>query len=217
MRNILDIYNEYKIMPNLQMHQFRVAGVAMQICENMEKSGVVVDTMRVVTACLLHDMGNIIKSNLNYFPEFLVPEGFEYWQKVQNEYIEKYGKNEHQATLKILEELGVSTKVNEIVAQIGYPYIEMSCEDTDMHNKIAQYADLRVGPHGILSIPERAAEAKKRYEGRISDMNESEREHKIQNMFLLETQIFSQIKLTSGEINDDSVAAYIKKLQEFEL
>ena len=35
MKKITEIYKEYKIMPNLQMHQYRVAAVAMQICESL--------------------------------------------------------------------------------------------------------------------------------------------------------------------------------------
>ncbi len=204
-------------MPNLQAHQMRVAGVAMQICESMEKGGIAVDKTRVVTACLLHDMGNIIKSDLNYFPEFLEPQGFEYWQNVQNEYFQKYGRNEHEATLKILKELEISSAVMVIVDGIGYPHIEDSYIANDFNYKIAQYADLRVSPHGILSITERATEARKRYEGRISDMDESMREQKIKHMFLIENQIFSKINMLPEEINDESVAPYIKKLQEFEL
>ena len=50
-------------MPNLAMHQLRVAGVAMQICESLDTN---IDTNSVVKACLLHDMGNIIKFNLLY-------------------------------------------------------------------------------------------------------------------------------------------------------
>ena len=37
MRKILDIYDEYKIMPNLQEHMLRVAAVASLICDNFDE------------------------------------------------------------------------------------------------------------------------------------------------------------------------------------
>jgi 5'-deoxynucleotidase YfbR-like HD superfamily hydrolase len=57
-------------MRNLQLHQLRVAAVGQIICESIPDFD---ETEEVVTTCLLHDMGNIIKFDLNYFPEFLEP------------------------------------------------------------------------------------------------------------------------------------------------
>ena len=84
MRTIQQIYSDYKIMPNLQLHQLRVASVAKIIAENFKEK---LDKESIVIACLFHDMGNIIKFNFSYFTEFLKPEGLEYWQAVKNEYI----------------------------------------------------------------------------------------------------------------------------------
>jgi len=61
-------------MPSLQLHMFRVAGVASVICENF-KQPELINQDDIVSACLLHDMGNIIKFNLSLFPQFLEPEG----------------------------------------------------------------------------------------------------------------------------------------------
>ena len=66
MKNITDIYEKYKIMPLLAMHQIRVAAVAMMICDSLS---VPIDKDSVIKACLLHDIGNIIKFDLNHFPE----------------------------------------------------------------------------------------------------------------------------------------------------
>ncbi len=58
MKNIIQIYSQYKIMPTLQQHQLRVAGVAKQICDSISEP---IDKEVVVDVCLVHDMGNIIK------------------------------------------------------------------------------------------------------------------------------------------------------------
>src|SRR5436305_1624080 len=109
---ITEIYEKYKIMPNLQLHQLRVAAVAKKISDNLVTQ---VDKAAVVEACLLHDMGNIIKFNLSkspQFPSFLEPEGLKYWQAVKDDYLQKYQtEDEHQATLAIAKEIGASAKV----------------------------------------------------------------------------------------------------------
>ena len=64
---ILEIYEKYKIMPQLQEHQLRVASVAKTICDHLL---VPVHTDHVVSVCLLHDMGNILKFDLQKFPQF---------------------------------------------------------------------------------------------------------------------------------------------------
>ena len=84
--NISEIYEKYQIMPQLQNHMYRVAGVASVICNNFSKP---VDKNSVVSACLLHDMGNIIKSDLNLFPEYLNEKGLSYWKNLKKEFIKK--------------------------------------------------------------------------------------------------------------------------------
>jgi 5'-deoxynucleotidase YfbR-like HD superfamily hydrolase len=86
-------------MQNLQDHQLRVAAVASIICDSFD---FLINKEKIIKVCLLHDMGNIIKFQLDYFPELNKPEGLEYWQNVQKEFIAKYGPNEHNATMKIM-------------------------------------------------------------------------------------------------------------------
>ena len=61
-RKISEIYAEYKIMPNLQMHMYRVAAVASLIYDNFNEP---LNKEEIITACLLHDMGNIITNLVN--------------------------------------------------------------------------------------------------------------------------------------------------------
>jgi hypothetical protein len=214
MYKIDDIYKEYRIIPNLQEHQFRVAGVAMQICESLDIS---VDKDSILKACLVHDLGNIIKFQLDYFPEFVQDEGLEYWQSVQKEFIEKYGDNEHEGTLKILAELNFSKTIIDIVSIVGYPYIKEVLDCDDFNKKIVTYSDFRVGPHGVLSIDERAADGKKRYEGRKNDVTDEERKNRHQYIKDIEKQIFSHSSITPEDINDISIAKNIEILKNFEI
>ena len=214
MRKITDIYDEYKIIKNLREHQMRVAAVAMQIGESMD---IIVGTENIVKACLVHDLGNIIKADLSYFPEFLEPEGYDYWKKVQDEFKEKYGENEHEATLHIVIQIGMGVVIRDIVSLIGYPYVEMAANTKDFNIKIATYADFRVGPYGVLTVEERAEEGRKRYEGKKNDVTDEERILKQKYIKELENQIFAHLNFKPEDINDDSIAPYIEKVKNFEL
>lgn len=163
MKNILEIYSKYKIMPTLQQHQLRVAGVAKQICDAIAEP---LDKDGVMDVCLVHDMGNIIKFDLTYFPDFVQPEGLEYWQAVKDEYIQKYGPEEHVATEMICEELGLPDIQQNYLALIGFSKIIKVLNTGSLEQKICCYADQRVGPRGVLIIQERLIEGRKRYEGR---------------------------------------------------
>lgn len=217
MRNILDIYKEYKIMPNLAMHQLRVASVIYLIINNLN---IKVDEDVAIQAGLLHDMGNIIKFDLNYFPEFSKPLGLEYWQNIQNEYIKKYGRDEHKATQDILKELNVNQKVIDIDEQMVFGLL---CDNKDKENwelKLLHYADMRVGPYGIISYEERMEDARKRYEKKLDD--EMTREVGRRELLLscgkdIERQIFANCKIKPEDINDESVKKIIEELKSFEI
>ncbi|MDQ3008888.1 MAG: HD domain-containing protein, partial [bacterium] len=154
-RTISDIYQEYDIMPGLQQHMLRVAGVAKIICDSLPRGEVV--TNDVVKACLLHDMGNIVKSDLRLFPEILGDRGEVYWQAKKQEVIIRYGNTPDLATKAILIELGVTATVIELVSAIGVPHLEATYLSQDIQKAICEYADLRVTPWGVATLSERVA------------------------------------------------------------
>ncbi len=214
MRKIEEIYKEYKIMPILALHQMRVASVAMQICDSLS---VGVDKDSLVKACLLHDIANIIKFDLNYFPEHNEPEGIDYWQKIKNEYIEKYGNSEHTASVQIVRDLGLSEYIARLVEIIEPEYVVEVNNSKDLGEKIGIYADNRVTPHGVVSIEERNLEAKKRYENHPHSFNDKEREFFMNNMSSIEKQIFSSSNIRPEDINDESILKYLEILKNYSI
>lgn len=214
MKNIVDIYKEYKIMPNLVMHQMRVAAVAMQIIESMD---IEVDKEIIVKACLLHDMGNIIKFKLDHFPEQNEPAGIDYWQSVKDEYIIKYGEKEHIANFKIAKELGVSDYILDLINCVDSSIVEILAMNNDFNKKICMYADGRVTPHGVVSIEERSMEAKERYKYHPNTFDEESRLHFNKNLYLMENQIFSHSKIRPEDINDESIKDYLEKLKDYSI
>ncbi len=227
MKTVAEIYARYKVMPALRAHQFRVAAVAKLLCEALDRQNLLfnkshrsnLDSRSVIVACLFHDMGNIIKFDLNYFPEFLAPEGLLYWQKVKNRYIEKYGNDEHVATRRICREIGLSERELEHVDAIGFSKIKEVTEGDSIEKKICAYADQRVGPYGILSVEALRADREKRYAGRkdIKLLNSEELQVTTDALKVLESQVLSRCGLQPESITDAAIAEYLSDLKDFRL
>lgn len=210
-KSIIEIYKDYKIFPNLQMHMLRVGAVASLICDNMLEP---VDKQKIVLTCLLHDMGNIIKTRMDVLPEYFEPEGVEYWQKVKDEFVAKYGADDNQANVLIARELGLEA-VAEMINCFGFANSEKNFQSGDMNTKIAFYADQRVAPHGVVSFLGRVEDAKKRYAGRTLDLIELGEEKIVGLVLGIENQMFSKCKIKPEDITDQDIAPIIEELKGF--
>ena len=210
-KTISEIYAEYKIMPSLERHMLRMTAVAVLICDNFVEP---LPKEEIITSCLLHDMGNIIKSNLSLFPEFLEPQGLAYWQNVKDEYIAKYGPDEHHATLRIMKELGVPDELIRFVDQMRFSLLCKHKDGDDFAVKILTYADNRVDPKGVVSFDERVLEAKRRYK---DTSKHSKEEWQILTACgkEIEKQIFSKCKIKPEDINNESVEPVTRELRNF--
>ncbi len=164
MQTIKDIYTKYKVPPNLQQHMLRVTGIAKIISDNW--TGEQLDTNTLLLSCLTHDMGNLLKFDLINKVNFLGEEtiNLDYWKTVKAEMIEKYGADEHAATAAICRELGLNKKSLWIVENWGFSNFEKVLTSNNWEYKIGVYSDHRISPLGVVSLKERFAEQKKRYE-----------------------------------------------------
>jgi HD superfamily phosphodiesterase len=214
---ISDIYKKYDIIPSLQLHHYRVTAVAHMICDNWIRENKP-DFKDIITACLLHDIGNIIKFNLDAFPKLLQPKGKKYWQKVKNQFIKKYGKNEHEATHLIAKEIGISTRAMELIHSVGFSKSVENYKTKDYSKKICAYSDQRVAPFGIITLKERMLEGRKRFrlnKGPICGKDPF-------NLYAsklakIEQQIFRNTSIKPSDITDKSSQKIIKTLSHFQI
>ncbi len=217
---ITNIYKNYDIPPILQVHMQRVTAVALIICENLSEISND-EKENVAKACLLHDIGNIIKFNLDYYPDLLQPEGKEYWQKVKDRFIEKYGNEEHKASEKIAQEIGVSKKVISLINAIGFPYGQIVFEKGDFLEMICCYSDQRVTPFGVSSLKDRVADGLDRImkNHNLTNKDEMIKTNKFYGAYFekMEKKIFENCRIQPAEINDESISSYMNNLNEFEV
>jgi hypothetical protein len=214
MKTPREIYAQYKIMPNLQLHQLRVAAVGKMVCDNFKEP---VNTGDVILACLFHDMGNILKFDLTYFPEAVEPQGLTYWEGVKKEYREKYGEDQHEASQTIAGEIGLSGTVVRLIGLVSFSGLRETLKEPAREPKIVEYGDCRVAPYGIAPIRERFIDGRKRYLHRFPTQEENDAHYDAltEAGYEIERQIFAHCSITPQEITDASVAPLIEELWEY--
>lgn len=215
---IQDIYDRYDIMPNLREHQLRVAAIVKYICSHFPKK--LSDEKELIAASLLHDIGNIIKFDLDSGTVPLAPEDIQYWKKVQRQYIDKYGTDEHKASALIVKELGVSQRIVELVGEQNFTHLCEYVAMKDLALVTLFYADSRVAPFGVTTITERQENFKKRYEGRkdyFAAVHQEERKKYLVCLSELEKRILAYANISEQDITNESIAPLIAELQTFDI
>ena len=210
---IQSIYDHYEIVPHLQLHMLRVAGVAMLICDHCNLE---IDTPAITSAALLHDMGNLIKFDFSIMPEVFEEKGIEYRQTKQKNWIWKYGKDAHDANVSIAQEIWVSSYIINIM---DYIWTHQATTCTVLDNAeyiITDYSDMRVSPHTITSVKKRMEEVRSRYKTRASRWTEEGHfQELLKNIKKEEKELFTYCSISSEDINDDSVTPLIAELRNF--
>lgn len=209
---IQDLYHKYQIMPQLSTHMLRVAGVGKIVGENWRGE---CDSKFVTELCLLHDMGNIVKFELEKASEakFGKIENLKHWQKVQRLYRAKYGQSAHTATSGILNEAELGRYVSYIQEEEKLYFAEAKEAELGKARVAAiilMYADCRVTPSGVVSYRKRIDDLRDRYGGVASatwyDWT-----------FWFEEWMQTQVKIELDEIREESVAPLFDELLSYNI
>ncbi len=207
------LYSELAIPSNLQLHMFRAASVAMLICEHWK--GTPLEKEDIIASLLLHDVGNIVKFNWQrrelYAKDVLL--NLDFWKQKQSEIIAKYSSDDHEVTLKLLENYEISPRIIQLITEHESLKNETIASGTDMNVKVCCYADHRAGPKGIVSLSERYEEAEKRYGGPVPGVKTGS--GKIKNAaFIIENQVLAQTDLAPEDITDAAIEKYLQILMK---
>lgn len=214
-----EIYDAYRIMPGLRLHQLRVATLAKCVCDSLTSP---VDTGRVVLAALFHDMGNILKSDFTLFPDLLGSKDVSYWEEVKAEYAEKYGPNVHDATRAIAKEIGLEPSVVALMDSIGFSNMESIRDSDSLEIKVLEYADCRTAPRGVLSLTERLEDARRRYEKKTDMAGEPVFEHErwlelVSAAQIIEEQIFNVSTIRPEDVHDGVIEPLLDSFRTYEV
>ena len=210
-----ELYDTYKINKGLREHMYRVASVGWMICDAWQGEESI-SKEAIVSAALVHDLGNLIKSDPAKLPELFEPEGVGYWNQVKEELIKKYGAEVHKATEDMVQELNLSKETMHAFGGVGSEAMERLVQSSTYTEKISQYIDMRVGLYGIVSLEERFDDMMKRY----VDTGKGDREEMLwrkQHVCAFEKEIFSHTSITPEDITDAATADIQAQLPGWEV
>lgn len=159
---IKNIYTKFGISQNLALHMMIVASIAFYIGNHW--IGPKLDWEKVKKTSLLHDIGNLVKSDLDENQKFLGGEinRLSYWKDLQRKAFEKYGTADHEATRKMLNELIVDPDIVDVILNKSFDNSIHTANSQDWYPKVLHYSDLRVLPRGVASLEARLQDLYKR-------------------------------------------------------
>ncbi len=201
---ISDIYRKYTIPPNLARHQCEVAAVGRYICDHWVDEAI--DKELITLALLLHDMGNIIKFQRPFLGE-LEKDGV-YWEKIQDEFIKKYGSDVHKATCAIVSELHQKRALS--ILQNLQEGSFFGYENLSFEVKICEYADCCVTPNGIVGFKVRLADLMNRY-------NRTADEHWTKTMTSNARDIEKRVNVDLSKIDEVDFSNEMKEMRGYQL
>jgi hypothetical protein len=192
---IKEIYKKFLIPPILQEHMLRTAKIVIYI--KIHWSGPVVDWDRLITAALLHDLGNVVRLKAD---SSLAVGGEEKIQKVM---AAKYGTDDHEATRNMLREINADSKIIDWILSKSFANAEEIAVSGIWENKVLLYSDMRVLPFKIGTLQERIDELKQRRKNLTEEPTFNSKIEACQN---LEAQIQNNLDISVSTITNESVS-----------
>jgi len=212
-----DIYNKYNIPPHLQLHMLRVAGVVKLICKHREGEDLPVHDL--LSVALIHDMGNIIKFDIDLYPEFREPEWVDYRKEVQVQF-QQYGNNEYEATKYIAKQCGISTGALDILHLFDTYDDDKLLESKNILLWIMDYADSRVWMLSIQTTVERIStqvERNMKNKWRSKTKAEEVAENRTATASFMEKWIFKHCSIKPSDINDWTIDPLLEELRHYNI
>lgn len=211
---IWQIYEKFVIPPNLQQHMLKVAVVTEYL--KIHWIGVKINWDDIIKMALLHDLGNIVKFDFDKYSFFIDNEykNIEFWKNKQKESTKKYGSDDHKATKQMLEEIGFSNNLIEIILDKSFENSIKTANSDNWTTKILFYCDLRVLTDGVGTLDQRFEDIKKRllkYSERLDfpDLINACKD--------IEKQIQKNINIKINQITEESISKNNLHLLQIEI
>ena len=215
-RNIKGIYDRFLILPNLRLHMYRTAAVAEMMCDNWK--GAAINKQDIAAACLLHDIGNIVKFDLGEKRSIALlgrsAKNLKYWLRVKKDTMRRYGRSDNEATHNMLVALRANRKVQLIISRMAHVFRDYKRSSSDYELLLCEYADCRTAPYGIASVTERFADFAERYKRSSIAANRTRVKFvisKLGKMLDFEKMLFTHMRIMPEQVNDRSIKPYLEK------
>ncbi len=101
----------------------------------------------------------------------------------------------------------------DCIDHVGFSQAANNQKGGVVEYQICNYADMRVSPHGVISMKERINEAHKRYQGKKHSIAGEKFEVLVRSLEAIEKHIFENSHMLPTEITDEKVARYVEELK----
>jgi hypothetical protein len=213
---IKKIFENFQIPPGLQIHMYTVTGVGKYICDNW--IGEEIDKHSVISALLIHDLGNLIKIDLSpnnkiYDKELIKP----IWKDIKQELIDKYGSNAHHATVKMTKEITDDQKIIGLINSMDSADLEITSQKS-WEEQICEYADMRVAINGVTTLENRLDDIFNRYKDHFEEWADEELLAKNKSFGKkIEAALQKNTNQDILNIPEEKIATYLVKLADYEI
>jgi len=217
---IQDLYDRFLITKNLQTHQLRTAALGQVIVEDW--IGPQINIQDVVFTLLIHDMGNLVKFNLDTpdSKKWMAgeKESLDFWKKIQKKYQQKYGKRADQANVKIAREINCPNKIIDFLEHHEWQDLPAAIETKQWEHQIVFYGDVRIRPQGLTSLADRILDLKNRYQDRDPNWHKPEYYQELVNISqTLEASLDQQTQQALSQIPVEKIEQKAEQLRSFPL
>ncbi len=170
----------------------------------------------IVAAAFIHDLGNFVKMNFDgkTEKELFDKEDYdkiEFFKKMKEEFIKKYSPNDGVTNILIAKEIHAPKEVIYLLENKEIHRLPAEQWKNDFGLIIFFYADLRVSPHGVVSLNERLKEFQKR--NKFDSTPEQIQRSKEFTEFAtrVEEYLFSYVKIKPQAITQEAIKKYYDK------
>lgn len=221
--SIAEIYARYQVPPNLQQHMLWVAGVGKLALDHWQAEEI--SKKHVLEALLVHDLGNLIKFELNK-PESMrmmqtydeTTTSVEKWKQIQQQMVERYGSNADLANELIAQELGLHQETQILLMRHSFERLIEILDQDHWEEKLVFWSDLRIMPQGLASTQDRVQDLRDRYYYRDTKWaNPQIYNQWLQASLTLEKQLNQRTSIDLHKITQQDLKSIVVKLTDYQL
>lgn len=216
---IQDVYNSFDILPSLQLHMLRVAAVTQEVCKQIDKK-LSTETTLLITASLLHDLGNLVKFDMTLFPGLFEPEWVKYRKHQQQKTKEQYGFPAEPATIQMCKELPLSSSTQILLESVLTSDFKQAIENKlSLKVLLIHFADMNIWIDWYLPRQERIQKLRNRF---IRNKGYTEQQANIVTQELLQaweytSKLLQSLWRNSSLVNSEYIDQQAQLLRSFQI
>ena len=186
------IFVQFEIHSVLQTHLLRVTSLMDFLVQHWQ--GPNLNRQLLLETMLLHDLGNLIKFDLrpNAFVKLMKSSELPRYRALQAQWQAQYGFDVDEVTSRLIRQLPLhhQAQIIDLIMNHAEGTTNAVVTSDNWTQKLCDYTDFRVGPHGLLTLAERFTDLTVRYRDRRDNWQDTDQIQRHLELFqTLESQL----------------------------